>query len=368
MYININKALENIYGEVDSKVNSLIEKGIQPKAVIIRVDGDPASEIYIRSKVNACKNHNIDSKVITLPNDVTMDKLLNTIEELNIDDTVHGFMLQLPIPEHLDSEVAINKIAPSKDIDCLTKANLGNLFNGDTSLAPCTPAGIISILESNNIEIEGKDVLIINRSMLVGIPLARLLTCKNATVTIAASPSGIAATARLTPSKNISVISFPLTIPIIVTREHITRHTATRILPKESSFLFKGDLSSSIFWIRFAILPISVFIPIVLTLNKPFPFTTVVPINPLLLFFLSASLLTPTDSPVRRDSSTTIPELSTKKPSAGILSPASNITTSRFGSTGMVLTSTCPFVFISTMVKDFFCACSSKEYFKGDPL
>lgn len=187
MYININKALENIYEEVDNKVNSLIEKGIQPKAVIIRVDGDPASEIYIRSKVNACKNHNIDSEVITLPNDVTMDKLLNTIEELNIDDTVHGFMLQLPIPEHLDSEVAINKIAPSKDIDCLTKANLGNLFNGDTSLAPCTPAGIISILESNNIEIEGKDVLIINRSMLVGIPLARLLTCKNATVTIAHS-------------------------------------------------------------------------------------------------------------------------------------------------------------------------------------
>ena len=138
----------------------------------------------------------------------------------------------------------------------------------------------------------------------------------------------MAATARLTPRRNISVMSFPLIIPIIVTAAHITKQSTTNTLPSDSNFWFKGDFSSSIFWIKSAILPISVFIPIELTLKIPLPLTTVVPINPPLLLLLRASLLTPTDSPVSKDSSTTIPELSTKKPSAGILSPASSITIS----------------------------------------
>ena len=148
-----------------------------------------------------------------------------------------------------------------------------------------------------------------------------------ATVTIAASPSGIAATAKDTPSINISPISLPLIMPSTVTTAHITRHITTSTFPSESSFSLSGDFSSSIFWRRSAILPISVFIPISKTLNRPLPFKTFVPIKPVLLP-LFTSLLTPTDSPVNKDSSITIPVPSINSPSAGILSPASNTTIS----------------------------------------
>lgn len=154
---------------------------------IIRVDGDPASEKYVNNKVKKCAERGIESKITLLPNDCTQEDLLTAIKQANVNRSITGILLQLPIPKHLDAEEAINTIRPNKDVDCLTKANIGKLFDGDHTLAPCTPKGIMEIFRYHNVDLEGKDVLIINRSMLVGKPLAELMLGANATVTIAHS-------------------------------------------------------------------------------------------------------------------------------------------------------------------------------------
>lgn len=187
MLINCKQIAEKELDKLDNNINELIAKGITPHATIIRVDGDKASEKYVNNKVKKCAERNIQSSICLLPNDVTMEELLATIETANNDPNVHGIMLQLPIPKHLDAEIAINAISPLKDIDCLTTYNIGKVLEGTSVIAPCTPQGIIDILKANNIEIEGKDVLIINRSMLVGKPLAALILNENGTPIIAHS-------------------------------------------------------------------------------------------------------------------------------------------------------------------------------------
>lgn len=185
MYIDTKKTINKMYENIDLKIKQLKEEGAEPSIAIIRVDGDAASKVYVESKEKRCEEHGINSTIVTLPNDTTMKALISQIEFFN-KSSIDGFMLQLPLPKHLNPEVAIKHIDPRKDIDCLTTERLGQVFKGEMNITPCTPKGILKILE-DNVELEGKDVLIINRSMLVGIPLARMLTNKNATVTIAHS-------------------------------------------------------------------------------------------------------------------------------------------------------------------------------------
>lgn len=187
MLIKCKDIAERELDKLTDDINELIAKGDKPHAIIIRVDGDKASEKYVNNKIKKCAERNIDSSICLLPNHVTMEQLLGVIKSANESPKIHGVMLQLPLPPHLDAGEAINAISPLKDIDCLTTYNAGKLLEGTSVIAPCTPQGIIDILKANNIDIEGKDVLIINRSMLVGKPLAALILNENGTPIIAHS-------------------------------------------------------------------------------------------------------------------------------------------------------------------------------------
>lgn len=162
------------------EVNSFKEK---PRLAIILIGDNEASLSYIKSKEKACSYVDIDS-VLYHYNDIEQDNLIKLIKELNSDNNIHGILLQLPLPKHLDEKIIINTIDPNKDVDGLTDINMGKLFTGQESFVPCTPLGIIQILKEMEVELEGKNVCVIGRSNLVGLPLSRLLTKYNATVTL----------------------------------------------------------------------------------------------------------------------------------------------------------------------------------------
>lgn len=177
-------ALE-IREEVRKQVLSLIEKnGITPHLAVILVGDNPASQSYVRGKENACKKAGILSTVIRVDASVTQEDLIKIVDQLNQDETVHGILLQLPIPKHLNSEALIERISSSKDVDGFTLKNVALLTNGQPHLVPCTPLGIIRILKKYQIQIEGKHCVVIGRSQIVGKPMASLLLKENGTVTI----------------------------------------------------------------------------------------------------------------------------------------------------------------------------------------
>lgn len=171
--------------EILKSLKDRIEK-INPKLglVVIQVGEDPASNVYVRQKEKMANSLNYDFSHLKLPENVKEEELLNLIDTLNKNDKVDGILVQMPIPKHLNSKRIQNAINPLKDVDGLTDINMGKLVHGTDSLVPCTPAGILDLLNLNNIEIAGKNVVIIGRSDLVGKPLAALLTNQNATVTL----------------------------------------------------------------------------------------------------------------------------------------------------------------------------------------
>lgn len=170
--------------ELKSRVNKLSKK---PSLVIIRVGDDFASGKYVANKIKKCDEVGIDSKIIHFDGDVKQEVVEETILNLNKDEDITGILLQLPIPKHLDEDYLTNLIEDEKDVDGFTIGNMGKLSLGLESNVACTPRGIITLLKEFNIEIEGQDVLIINRSNIVGKPLAQLFLKENATVTIAHS-------------------------------------------------------------------------------------------------------------------------------------------------------------------------------------
>jgi len=157
---------------------------IKPCLAVIQIGNDEASNSYIKAKENACHNTGIYFKHIKFDEDAKEIEVINKILELNNDEYVHGILIQLPLPEKFNPDKLINYIARNKDVDGLTDINLGKLYNNKNGLISCTPQGIIKILEHENIEVEGKNVVIVGRSNLVGKPLLGLLLNKNATVTI----------------------------------------------------------------------------------------------------------------------------------------------------------------------------------------
>lgn len=170
--------------EVKKEVSALGEKGVSVCLAVIIVGNDPASRTYVNNKKKACEATGIISEEYALPEDTTMDELLALIKELNAKKSINGILCQLPLPKHLDEKAVIENIDPIKDVDAFHAVNTGHIMIGDYSFLPCTPAGIMEMLKYYNIEIEGKECVVIGRSNIVGKPMAMLLLQKNGTVTI----------------------------------------------------------------------------------------------------------------------------------------------------------------------------------------
>ena len=170
--------------EVKKEVSALGEKGVSVGLAVIIVGNDPASRTYVNNKKKACEATGIISEEYALPEETTMDELLALIKELNAKKSISGILCQLPLPKHLDEKVVIENIDPIKDVDAFHAVNTGHIMIGDYSFLPCTPAGIMEMLKYYNIEIEGKECVVIGRSNIVGKPMAMLLLQKNGTVTV----------------------------------------------------------------------------------------------------------------------------------------------------------------------------------------
>lgn len=160
------------------------EKGIVPGLAVIIVGQDPASQVYVRNKKKDCDETGINSIVHALPEETTEEELLALVHKLNNDDSVHGIIVQLPLPKHLNSDLIINNVDVSKDVDAFHPYNVGKIMIGDYELLPCTPAGVMALLERSNIEVAGKNCVVVGRSNIVGKPQAMMLLHKNGTVTV----------------------------------------------------------------------------------------------------------------------------------------------------------------------------------------
>ncbi len=161
--------------------------GHVPTLATVLVGADPASEIYVANKHKACEAAGMRSVHHGLPEDAPQDELVALVERLGEDDEIDGILVQLPVPEHIDPDMVISAINPAKDVDGLTEANVGRLASGRPGLVPCTPAGVVELLDHEQVEISGAEAVIVGRSNLVGRPLFNLLLARNATVTIAHS-------------------------------------------------------------------------------------------------------------------------------------------------------------------------------------
>jgi methylenetetrahydrofolate dehydrogenase (NADP+) / methenyltetrahydrofolate cyclohydrolase len=170
--------------ELIIEIQNLKKRSIYPCLSTILVGDDPASAIYIRNKHRACSEVGIETNDNKLESSIKEKKLIELIKTLNEDKKVHGILMQLPLPDHINQFNVINTIEPQKDIDGLTYYNAGLLLNKKPSFIPCTPLGVMELLKYYNVELKGKDAIIINRSILVGKPLALLLLDEDATVTI----------------------------------------------------------------------------------------------------------------------------------------------------------------------------------------
>jgi len=171
--------------EIAKKLSALKErKGIVPGLAVVLIGDDPASQVYVRNKQKACQRVGIDSYVRKFDKDVSLDQVLGFINELNSDIHISGILVQLPLPSHLNSECVINSISPHKDVDGFHPLNAGRLLRGENCLEPCTPKGIIRLVEQTGEKIAGKNVCIIGRSNIVGKPVSLMFLKRDATVTI----------------------------------------------------------------------------------------------------------------------------------------------------------------------------------------
>lgn len=170
--------------EAARQTEELKAKGITPCLAVILVGEDPASQVYVRGKINDCAQCGIESRNIRLPEETTQEELLARVDELAGDPAVHGILVQLPLPAHIDEKAIIDAIPPEKDVDGFSPVNVGRMQIGEPCYLPCTPAGCVRMIESTGVPISGKHAVVIGRSNIVGKPAAMLLLAKNATVTI----------------------------------------------------------------------------------------------------------------------------------------------------------------------------------------
>lgn len=175
---------QRIKDQLKEETAKIKEQGIIPGLAVIIVGNNPASRSYVNSKKKACELIGYYSREYALPEETTEEELKNLVEELNHDDQIHGILVQLPLPKHINEEMVINTIIPEKDVDAFHPANVGKIMIGNFDFLPCTPAGIMELIKESEIDLEGKHCVIIGRSNIVGKPMSMLLLHKNATVTI----------------------------------------------------------------------------------------------------------------------------------------------------------------------------------------
>ncbi len=173
-----------IKDELKEKVAKLKSEGKEVALAVVLVGNDPASTVYVNNKKKACEYIGIKSVSYELPETTTEAELLELIDKLNNDDYINGILVQLPLPKTINEESIINRISPSKDVDGFHPSSVGSLLIGQKGYLPCTPAGIIQLLKRSNIDIEGKECVVVGRSNIVGKPMSILLLRENATVTI----------------------------------------------------------------------------------------------------------------------------------------------------------------------------------------
>ena len=174
----------HIKQQVAAQVDELKAQGINPCLAVIIVGDDFASRTYVNNKKKTCEEVGIKSLEFALPAETSQDELLELVEKLNADDSVNGILCQLPIPAHIDEKVILNAIKPEKDVDAFHPVNAGHIMIGDCVLKPCTPAGIMEMLKYEDIDVAGKNCVVIGRSNIVGKPMAMLLLAASGTVTV----------------------------------------------------------------------------------------------------------------------------------------------------------------------------------------
>lgn len=175
---------KEVRAEIAAECAELKKKGIIPGLAVVIVGTDPASQVYVRNKKKACEEVGFRSEVFELPEETTEEELLALVKKLNEDVNIHGILVQLPLPEHLDDEVIIANIDPKKDVDAFHPSNVGKIMIGNYDFLPCTPAGVMVLLEKSGIDVSGKECVVVGRSNIVGKPQAMLLLHANGTVTI----------------------------------------------------------------------------------------------------------------------------------------------------------------------------------------
>lgn len=175
---------EEIRNRVRERVESLKQRGVTPGLAVILVGDDPASEIYVRNKGKGCEETGMLSRTVRMGAETTQEELESAIDQLNRDAEIHGILVQLPLPRHLDEQAALAKILPEKDVDGFHLVNAGHLMTGTEGVVPCTPKGALYMIRSTGVELSGKEAVVIGRSNIVGKPMAMLLMRENCTVTV----------------------------------------------------------------------------------------------------------------------------------------------------------------------------------------
>lgn len=169
--------------EMKVEVEKLKSQGVTPGLAVILVGDDPASHSYVKGKKKGCEEVGIYNRSIEVPATLTEEELLGMIDELNNDDSIHGILVQLPLPNHIEEKKVIERISPEKDVDGFHPINVGRMMTGQKAFLPCTPFGILKMVQLQNIDIEGKHVVVVGRSNIVGKPVGQLFLNENATVT-----------------------------------------------------------------------------------------------------------------------------------------------------------------------------------------
>lgn len=175
---------QSVRGEIASRTAALKEQGVVPGLAVVLVGEDSASKVYVRNKEKACEQVGFHSEVYRLPEETTQEALLALVKKLTDDDEIHGVLVQLPLPKHIDEKAVLYAIPPEKDVDAFHPVNVGRIMMGDFDFLPCTPAGVMKLLEVTGIEIKGKECVVLGRSNIVGKPQAMLLLHQHGTVTI----------------------------------------------------------------------------------------------------------------------------------------------------------------------------------------
>lgn len=178
-----NELASKFREDMKQELEGLKKEGIEPGLTVVIVGEDPASKSYVKAKSKACDQIGIRSNVIELPADTTEQDLVTLVQTLNGDDTVHGILVQLPLPKQIREEVIIETISPEKDVDGFHPTTIGKMLTGQDTFFPCTPFGVVKMVQSQNIPIEGKHVVVVGRSNIVGKPVGQLFLNENATVT-----------------------------------------------------------------------------------------------------------------------------------------------------------------------------------------